>query len=137
MQVNISAEIKHSPETGSNRSDRLIPIFVASFNLNYPQIYILYNQIKRCQERIKYHSHPRFYMTDKDNNWGIKTKGGGEKTTYTPQTYNKSRYIETKNTKKKQKAKPQQEYGGGVVLLRLSLRTVQCITYDPLEYQDL
>lgn len=60
-------------------------------------------------------------MTDKDNNWGIKTKGGGgEKTTYTPQTYNKSRYIE----QKKQKAKPQQEYGGGVVLLRLSLRTV-------------
>lgn len=79
MQVNISAEIKHSPETGSNRSDRLIPIFVASFNLNYPYLHILYNQIKRCQERIKYHSHPRFYMTDKDNNWGIKTKGGVRK----------------------------------------------------------
>lgn len=76
MQVNISAEIKHSPETGSNRSDRLITIFVASFNLNYPYLHILYNQIKRCQERIRYHRHHRFYMTDKDKKWGTKTKWG-------------------------------------------------------------
>lgn len=35
---------------------------------------------------------------------GDQNKGGGcEKTTYTPQTYNKSRYIETKNTQKKSK----------------------------------
>lgn len=74
MQVNISAEIKHSPETGSNRSDRLITIFVASFNLNYPYLHILYNQIKRCQQRIRYHRHHRFYMTDKDKKWGTKTK---------------------------------------------------------------
>lgn len=34
---------------------------------------------------MKYHRHPRLYMTDKDKQLGFQKKGD-EKTTYTPQT---------------------------------------------------
>lgn len=54
---------------------------------------------------MKYHRHPRFFMTDKDKKWGLKKREGGEKTTYIPHKLKID--LETNSQKKK---KPQQKY---------------------------